>query len=315
MRGIPAWTVVLACVRGGQTRVGIIHDPVHDETHHAREGGGAFLDDQPIRCAPDARLTDGSVGVGFSGRTRAEDVARLIDGLLAEGGVFLRNASGALSLAYVSSGRLLGYAESHMNAWDCLAGQLLVAEAGGMIEAQDADAMIRDGGRVVVGAERRLRRSGPVGRRRVQRLSRGHSAPARAGSRRTRSTPPIKGRDIHSVTASATAESGDDSDRDAEPDAPGSETEHRYEEPCEERDRKGLAVEPDPDGDSGPLERLKQRVEREEREIDRQDEPVHVEIVAAEPDHVRIVAEERHHRPGKDPERHGSDRASCPCRP
>ena len=152
VRGIPAWTVVLACVRGGQTRIGIIHDPVHDETHHAREGGGAFLDDQPIRCAPDARLTDGSVGVGFSGRTRAEDVARLIDGLLAEGGVFLRNASGALSLAYVSSGRLLGYAESHMNAWDCLAGQLLVVEAGGMIEPQDADAMIRDGGRVVVGA-------------------------------------------------------------------------------------------------------------------------------------------------------------------
>lgn len=152
VRGIPAWTVVLACVRGGQTRVGIIHDPVHEETHHAREGGGAFLDGQPIRCAPDARLTDGSVGVGFSGRTRAEDVARLIDGLLAEGGVFLRNASGALSLAYVSSGRLLGYAESHMNAWDCLAGQLLVAEAGGMIEGQDADAMIRDGGRVVVGA-------------------------------------------------------------------------------------------------------------------------------------------------------------------
>jgi len=152
VRGIPAWTVVLACVQGGRTRVGIIHDPVHDETHHAREGGGAFLDDVPVRCAPDARLTDGSVGVGFSGRTRAEDVARLIDGLLAEGGVFLRNASGALSLAYVSSGRLLGYAESHMNAWDCLAGQLLVAEAGGMIEAQDADVMIRDGGRVVVGA-------------------------------------------------------------------------------------------------------------------------------------------------------------------
>jgi myo-inositol-1(or 4)-monophosphatase len=152
VRGIPAWTVVLACVEGGRTRVGIIHDPVHYETHHAREGGGAFLDDAPIRCAPDARLDDGAVGVGFSGRTRPEDVCRLIEGLVAEGGVFLRNASGALSLAYVSSGRLLGYAESHMNAWDCLAGQLLVSEAGGAIEPQDADAMLRDGGRVVVGA-------------------------------------------------------------------------------------------------------------------------------------------------------------------
>ena len=68
------------------------------------------------------------------------------------GGVFHRNASGALSLAYVADGRLLGYSEEHMNAWDCLAGQLVVAEAGGRVEAQSADAMIRQGGRVVVGA-------------------------------------------------------------------------------------------------------------------------------------------------------------------
>ena len=65
--------------------------------------------------------------------------------------MFYRNASGALSLAYVASGRLLGYSEEHMNAWDCLAGQLIVAEAGGVVETQDADAMIADGGRVVVG--------------------------------------------------------------------------------------------------------------------------------------------------------------------
>ncbi|CAN0558171.1 unnamed protein product [Laminaria digitata] len=65
--------------------------------------------------------------------------------------MFHRNASGALSLAYVAAGRLLGYLEEHMNAWDCLAGQLLIAEAGGRIEEQDADAMIADGGRVVVG--------------------------------------------------------------------------------------------------------------------------------------------------------------------
>jgi myo-inositol-1(or 4)-monophosphatase len=38
-----------------------------------------------------------------------------------------------------------------MNAWDCLAGQLLVEEAGGRVEVQDANAMIREGGRVIVG--------------------------------------------------------------------------------------------------------------------------------------------------------------------
>jgi len=66
--------------------------------------------------------------------------------------MYHRNASGALSLAYVAAGRLLGYIEEHMNAWDCLAGQLLIAEAGGIVEEQDAQEMIVHGGRVLAGA-------------------------------------------------------------------------------------------------------------------------------------------------------------------
>ena len=42
-----------------------------------------------------------------------------------------RGGSGALSLAYVAAGRRDGYVEHHINAWDCLAGILLVNEAGG----------------------------------------------------------------------------------------------------------------------------------------------------------------------------------------
>ena len=52
-------------------------------------------------------------------------------------------------LAYVAAGRLIGYTEAHMNAWDCLAGQLLIAEAGGQIEEQSANEMLIDGGRVI----------------------------------------------------------------------------------------------------------------------------------------------------------------------
>jgi myo-inositol-1(or 4)-monophosphatase len=38
-----------------------------------------------------------------------------------------------MALAYVADGRSDGYVELHMNAWDCLAGLLLVSEAGGVI--------------------------------------------------------------------------------------------------------------------------------------------------------------------------------------
>jgi myo-inositol-1(or 4)-monophosphatase len=151
IHGIPQWCVAIAIVQNAQTVAGIIHDPVHDECSHALRGHGAFCNDTPIRVLNGRPLTNGSVGVGFSGRTRASgNVITLMDHLTKAGGVFLRNGSGALSLAYVAQGKLLGYVEEHMNAWDCLAGQLMIEEAGGRVEPQNADDMIVNGGRVVV---------------------------------------------------------------------------------------------------------------------------------------------------------------------
>ncbi|MGJ8584395.1 MAG: inositol monophosphatase family protein [Marinosulfonomonas sp.] len=153
VRGIPAWCVTLACVKGDEVLVGVIFDPVHDELYHTTLGQGAFCNDAKISTVQNASLSNGSIAIGFSGRTRKEGVLSLIEMIVNEGGVFYRNASGALSLAYVSCGKLLGYVEEHMHPWDCLAGQLLVAEAGGMIEQQDAQSMVAKGGRVVAGAQ------------------------------------------------------------------------------------------------------------------------------------------------------------------
>lgn len=151
VNGLPAWTIVLAGAFQGQTMVGVIHDPIHDETFVAVRGGGATLNGKPIQVADGVPLSSGTVAVGYSNRVAPENILPVVSALVAEGAMFHRNASGALSLAYVAAGRLLGYVEEHMNAWDCIAGQLLIEEAGGKVEAQDADAMIADGGRVVVG--------------------------------------------------------------------------------------------------------------------------------------------------------------------
>ncbi|NNK77305.1 MAG: inositol monophosphatase [Litoreibacter sp.] len=151
VNGIPAWTIVLAGVSQGQTQVGVIHDPNVDETYVAIRGGGSTLNGSGMQVASGVALEDGTVAVGYSNRVETRNVLPIVADLVARGAMFHRNASGALSLAYVAAGRLLGYVEEHMNAWDCLAGQLLIAEAGGRIEEQDADKMIRDGGRVIVG--------------------------------------------------------------------------------------------------------------------------------------------------------------------
>jgi myo-inositol-1(or 4)-monophosphatase len=151
IHGIPQWCVAIAIVQSAQTVAGVIHDPVHHECYHAMRGQGAYCNEKPIHTLQGRTLQNGSLGVGFSGRTRtSNNVITLIDLIARKGGVFWRNGSGALSLAYVASGKLLGYVEEHMNAWDCIAGQLLIAEAGGRVETQNADEMIENGGRVVV---------------------------------------------------------------------------------------------------------------------------------------------------------------------
>jgi myo-inositol-1(or 4)-monophosphatase len=151
VNGIPAWTIVLAGVSGDGTEVGVIHDPNVAETYVAQRGKGATLNGKPMSVAKDVPFNAGTVSIGYSNRVEAENVLPVIAAVIERGAMYHRNASGALSLAYVAAGRLLGYVEEHMNAWDCLAGQLLIREAGGLIEDQDAYEMIRKGGRVVAG--------------------------------------------------------------------------------------------------------------------------------------------------------------------
>lgn len=152
LNAIPAWTVVLAVVKDDETQVGVIFDPIHEEMFHAERAVGATLNGATLRCPVDAKMNRGSVGTGYCNRVSKAATVAMIGDVLALDGVFHRNASGALSLAYVAAGRLIGYLEEHMNAWDCIAGQLIIGEAGGRVETQSADQMIAQGGRVVAGS-------------------------------------------------------------------------------------------------------------------------------------------------------------------
>ncbi|MEN8197554.1 MAG: inositol monophosphatase [Pseudomonadota bacterium] len=129
--GIPVWCVSIAWIVGGEPTIGVVYDPNADEMFAARRGGGATLNNKPIRLNDDGNLEEGSVGVGYSMRCRPEDTLRFLEPLLDAGGMFQRNGSGALMLAYVAAGRLLGYYEPHINSWDCLAAICVVNEAGG----------------------------------------------------------------------------------------------------------------------------------------------------------------------------------------
>lgn len=129
--GLHAWCISIAIMRNKEIVAGLIYDPLHNELFHAMKGEGAFVNEQPISTAKATSLKEGLVGLGMSHRVPATAFTPFINQVLLDGGMYVRNGSGALTLAYVAAGRLIGYFEPHINAWDCLAGILLVNEAGG----------------------------------------------------------------------------------------------------------------------------------------------------------------------------------------
>ena len=129
--GIPAWSVSLSWLQGNETHIGIVFDPVHEELYSAVRGGGAYLNDTRLQVTEAEGSHSGLVGIGHSTRVDPDLTLTALNHLFSFGGIFHRCGSGALSLAWVAAGRLIAYYEPHMNAWDCLAGLLIVREAGG----------------------------------------------------------------------------------------------------------------------------------------------------------------------------------------
>jgi myo-inositol-1(or 4)-monophosphatase len=132
-RGTPHYCVSIACVVGGAVEVGIIYDPMLDELFCARRGAGAWLNGVSVKTAATSELAKATIEVGWNMRAGSAAFLALLGRIVATGAGAIRAGSGALGLAYVAAGRRDGYVENHINSWDCLAGNLLVAEAGGYV--------------------------------------------------------------------------------------------------------------------------------------------------------------------------------------
>jgi len=147
-RGVPHFCISIALISGNALLAGAIFDPAMDEMFVGEAGGGAFLNGQPMRVAATSDMRQAAIEVGWNMRAGPDKYIRLLSRIVAAGSAVMRCGSGALALAYVAAGRSDGFVEHHINAWDCLAGNVMVAEAGGYV----SDFLGRDG----------LRRGGPL---------------------------------------------------------------------------------------------------------------------------------------------------------
>ncbi len=141
--GFPVFCVSIALYQGATPLVGVVYDPLRDECFSAAHSAGAFLHSNGqtnrLQVSATAELINSLLATGFPYDRHTSEQDNL-----AQTRAFLKRAQGirragaaALDMAYVAAGRLDGYWEYKLNAWDVAAGVLLVQEAGGQVTEMD----------------------------------------------------------------------------------------------------------------------------------------------------------------------------------
>jgi myo-inositol-1(or 4)-monophosphatase len=147
----PLFAVSIALCYKGTPWVGVIHNPLLQELYRAVKGEGAFLNDKKIHVSKAETLDTSLLATGFaydrqkSPETNYTEFAKLTH--LTQG--VRRGGSAALDLAYVACGRLDGYWERGLQAWDIAAGALIVSEAGGNVTAYDGSPLDLYAGKIL----------------------------------------------------------------------------------------------------------------------------------------------------------------------
>ncbi|RWK47466.1 MAG: inositol monophosphatase [Mesorhizobium sp.] len=155
LHGIPLFAISIALERQGQIVAGVVYNPAMDELYTAERGGGAFMNDRRLRVAGRTKLIDTVIGCGVPHLGRGQHGNFLVElrNVMAEVSGVRRLGSASLDLAYVAAGRMDGFWETGLSAWDVAAGILLIREAGGFISDFAGGQNMLDGGSIVAGNE------------------------------------------------------------------------------------------------------------------------------------------------------------------
>ena len=148
--GFPFFCVSIGLEVEGEMALGVAYDPSLDELFVAQAGQGATVNGQPIHASTTAELPQALLATGFPyDRAEFPRALRSFEVMSLQSQAVRRAGSAVLDLCYVACGRLDGYWEHHVRAWDVAAGSLIVVEAGGTVTATDGSAFRVDAGQVL----------------------------------------------------------------------------------------------------------------------------------------------------------------------
>lgn len=125
-RAIPIFTLSVALMEDGRPVVGLVYDPIGDRMYSASLGGGAWLNDEPVRPLDAPPWDEVYISIPTSRHEQLPPaVHRWIDSLV------VRNfGSTALHLAFLGTGSLDAVYCKKSKLWDIAAGALIAGETG-----------------------------------------------------------------------------------------------------------------------------------------------------------------------------------------
>jgi myo-inositol-1(or 4)-monophosphatase len=135
LHGFPQFAVSIALKHKDRLEVGVIYDPVSQELFTASRGNGAMLNDRKIRVTSHKGLQNALLGTGFPyyDQSYIDTYLETMKELMQRTAGIRRPGSAALDLAWLAAGRIDGFWEFNLKAWDIAAGALIVREAGGIV--------------------------------------------------------------------------------------------------------------------------------------------------------------------------------------
>lgn len=135
-RHIPYFSTSIAVYYRGRPVVGVVANPVVDETFFAVEGQGAFINDSPLRSSTATDFGQALMICGFY-YDRGNNIDLTLEGIrrFYDRGIMglRRFGSAALDLCYLAVGRADAYFEIGLNAWDFAAGEFIARQAGAVV--------------------------------------------------------------------------------------------------------------------------------------------------------------------------------------
>ncbi len=130
---MPCFAISVALAYNNEIQIGVVLEVNRGELFKAWKGGGAYLNNNPIRVSNTHKLEDALIATGFPyiDFSHFDVYLPVFNHLLRNCRGIRRWGAAAVDLVYVACGRFDGFFEGSLNAWDVAAGLLIVEEAGG----------------------------------------------------------------------------------------------------------------------------------------------------------------------------------------